>query len=283
MNSIRVARWILQRDLCTFVGCLGDDEFGCILERALHLAGVRSIFQRHEEKPTGTCACLIVEHERSLLANLGAALELNMDHMSSPQVSAAIDAAGAFYLEGFFMNVVSSPHSSVHLGEHCAATNKLFCFNLSAPYLCQFFKDKLAAILPYVDVLFGSFIDFQAFGEVNGWDTTDMHNVLQKAVAVPKKNGKRRRTVIMTNGSESTVVATGSGPVREFKPLRVREEDIVDTNGAGDAFVGGFLSQIVKGRSIEHAISIGHAAASVIIQQNGCTTPEKIPAVLAGA
>lgn len=284
MNSVRVARWLLQRDLCTFVGCLGDDEFGCILERALHRAGVKSFFQRHEERPTGTCACLIVDRERSLLANIGAAVELNMAHMNHPDVAGAMDSASIFYLEGFFMNVTSAPTSSVAVGKHCETHNKVLAFNLSAPYLCQFFKDKIDAVMPYVDILFGSTIDFAAFAEAQGWGgAVEPRDIVHRAARLPKRNTRRPRLVIMTNGSESTLVGSSDSEVTEYAPLRVKPEDIVDTNGAGDAFVGGFLSQVCKGRTVAEGIHIGHAAASIIIQQNGCTTPEALPQVLADA
>jgi adenosine kinase len=42
---------------------------------------------------------------------------------------------------------------------------------------------------------------------------------------------------------------------------------------AGDAFVGGFLSQLVCGKSIEECVRAGNYAANVIIQRSGCTFP----------
>lgn len=47
-------------------------------------------------------------------------------------------------------------------------------------------------------------------------------------------------------------------------------------NGAGDAFVGGFLSQYVKGQSLEKAIDCGIWSSSLVIQRSGCTFPEKM-------
>jgi fructose-1-phosphate kinase PfkB-like protein len=44
---------------------------------------------------------------------------------------------------------------------------------------------------------------------------------------------------------------------------------------AGDAFVGGFLSQLVHEKSIEDCVRAGCYAANVIIQRSGCTYPEK--------
>jgi adenosine kinase len=42
---------------------------------------------------------------------------------------------------------------------------------------------------------------------------------------------------------------------------------------AGDAFVGGFLSQLVCGKSIEECVRAGNYAANIVIQRSGCTFP----------
>ena len=43
----------------------------------------------------------------------------------------------------------------------------------------------------------------------------------------------------------------------------------------GDAFVGGFLSQLVHGKAIEECVRAGCYASNVVIQRSGCTYPEK--------
>ena len=44
---------------------------------------------------------------------------------------------------------------------------------------------------------------------------------------------------------------------------------------AGDAFVGGFLSQLVQEKSIDECVRAACYAANVVIQRSGCTYPEK--------
>jgi adenosine kinase len=61
-----------------------------------------------------------------------------------------------------------------------------------------------------------------------------------------------------------------------YSPVNVDESKIVDTNGAGDAFAGGFLSRHVKGRPIEECMKAGHWSASIIIQQRGFQIPTDI-------
>jgi adenosine kinase len=38
--------------------------------------------------------------------------------------------------------------------EHADRHNKLFCTNLSAPFVCEFFGERLMTAMPYVDYLF---------------------------------------------------------------------------------------------------------------------------------
>lgn len=56
--------------------------------------------------------------------------------------------------QGFFLTV--SVESIMKVAKHASETNKLFCLNLSAPFISQFFKDNLMLVMPYVDVLFGN-------------------------------------------------------------------------------------------------------------------------------
>jgi len=50
----------------TFMGCIGKDKFGNILEERTKSAGVRVTYQYHDTEPTGTCAVLITGKDRSV-------------------------------------------------------------------------------------------------------------------------------------------------------------------------------------------------------------------------
>lgn len=142
--------------------------------------------------------------------------------------------------------------------------------NLSAPFLCEFFKAPMEAALPYVDILFGNETEAVCFSKVQGFETEDVAQIALKAAAMPKSGGAGDRMVIFTQGAESTIVAY-QGKISQFSIIPIAKENIVDTNGAGDAFVGGFLSQHVLGKPLEKSVNAGHWAANYIIQQSGCT------------
>ena len=52
---------------------------------------------------------------------------------------------------------------------------------------------------------------------------------------------------------------------------KIDKSKIVDTNGAGDSFVGAFLAAIVQGKSVVEAVKAGNQLAGVVITKSGCT------------
>lgn len=59
-----------------------------------------------------------------------------------------------FVLQGFFLTV--SLESILKVAKHASDNNKIFCMNLSAAFISQFFKAPLMEVMPYVDILFGN-------------------------------------------------------------------------------------------------------------------------------
>ncbi|NP_001279330.1 adenosine kinase [Callorhinchus milii] len=273
-NSVKVAQWMIQKPhkVATFFGCIGKDKFGEILKKKAEEGHVDAYYYEQDEQPTGTCAACITKDNRSLVANLAAANCYKKDqHLDKKENWQLVEEAKVYYIAGFFVTV--SPESILKVASHAAEKNKIFSLSLSAPFLCQYFKEDLMKILPYVDILFGNEMEAATFGGEQGFETEDIKQIAKKAQALPKLNEKRQRIVVFTQGKEDTIVATAD-KVMSFPVLRIKQEDIIDTNGAGDAFVGGYLSQLVYNRPLEQCIRAAHYSANVIIQNSGCTFPE---------
>ena len=275
-NVVRVAQWLIGiHHATTFVGCIGkDDKYGKILEAKATEAGVNVKYMRTDKEPTGTCAVLITGKSRSLCAYLAAANLFSRDHLDVPEVKVLMEKAKYFYISGFPLTV--SPESMLHIAEHAGKEDKYFCFNLSAPFLCSAFKEPMMKVMPYVDYLFGNESEAEAFAKENNFGTTDLKEIAKKMASLPKFNGSRVRTVIITQGSNPTIVYK-NGEIKEFPVIHISPEEIVDTNGAGDAFAGGFMAQLVQEQSLEDCIRCANYAANLIIQRSGCTLPERNP------
>eukprot|EP01024_Parvocaulis_polyphysoides_P014689 TRINITY_DN16138_c0_g1_i1.p2 TRINITY_DN16138_c0_g1~~TRINITY_DN16138_c0_g1_i1.p2 ORF type:complete len:268 (-),score=39.48 TRINITY_DN16138_c0_g1_i1:150-902(-) len=235
-------------------------------------SGVTVQYMTDESTATGTCACCIMGGERSLVANLAAANNYKVEHVKVAENWGLVESAKVFYMAGFFLTV--SIETIIAVAEHAAENDKVLCMNLSAPFLMQvpIFKERLMQALPYMDYLFGNETEAQAFAESQGWETRDIEQIAQKIARMPKQNGLRCRTVVITQGKDATVVSF-NGKVELFPVVPLAKELLVDTNGAGDAFVGGFLSQLVCGKSIAESCRAGNYAARTVIQRSGCTYP----------
>lgn len=74
----------------------------------------------------------------------------------------------------------------------------------------------------------------RAYAESQRWGTTDVREIATRMAALPKENARRKRVVVVTQGTEETVVAVqGEERVRAFEVREVEKGRIVDTNGAG--------------------------------------------------
>jgi len=275
-----VAQALLGYDKCVaYVGCVGNDAYGEQLQTAAEAAHVDVAYLKDEATATGKCAVLITQDgaARSLVTDLGAANNYKHDHATSAEVAARIASARVFYSAGFFQTV--SPETMIHVAQHAADNNKIFCTNLSAPFLMQVppFFEAIQNTIPLTDILFGNeaevdqFKDSMAAVEGSGFSTEMTREEAAKAIAnMPKTNQSRPRMVVITQGAEPTLVCTGDSV--ETYPI-IPCDNLLDTNGAGDAFVGGFLAKLVMdpASNAKALCDAGNYAANVIIQRSGCT------------
>ena len=265
-NTIRVAQWMMQKAGQTaFMGCVGTDDYAKQLEECATSDGVLVYYMNDEKTPTGTCAALIKDGERALVTNLDAANNFKPTHLDTDKAKEVVEAAKFYYCAGFFLTV--SVESLVQVAEHALKEKKTFALNLSAPFIVDFFGDQMAQAMQYADFLFGNEGEAAAYGKKHNLGE-DIKEIALAVSKLPKKDESRPRTVVFTQGSECTIVAV-DGKVTEYAVDPLAKELLVDTNGAGDAFVGGFLSQLVDGKDMEACVKAGHFAARYIIQQSG--------------
>ena len=197
-NSIRVAQWILGKtNVTAYMGCVGADESSKILEEKAKQAGVNVRYQTCD-KPTGRCAVLITDQNRSLVTKLDAANHFTISHLEEEANWKVVSSTKLVYSAGFFLTV--SVDSMLKVAKHCSQSNKTYCLNLSAPFLCQFFKDQMSSVLPFTDIVFGNETEAATYSEVNNLNTSDVAEIALKIAMLPKENGSKSRLVVITQG-----------------------------------------------------------------------------------
>jgi adenosine kinase len=262
LNTIRAANHMLkdaQPSKCGFFGSIGNDEIGRTLSNELQRTNIHGFFSVDQETPTGSCAVIVHNKERTLCANLAACVKYKIEHLAANL--AVLEKASFLYTSAFF--ITSNYDALLNYARFAADHNKPLGYNLSACFLIQFNTDKVNAILEYADYVFCNEDEAKCFAEVNKIDFSS-GNFMDIAVAIAKwnkVNTKRPRVAIITQGKDPIVVAAykeGEYLKRiEYQIPRISHEQIIDTNGAGDSFTGAFLSQIVQGKDLETAMRAG--------------------------
>lgn len=63
MNSARAANFFMnhrgQQNQVTYMGSIGEDDKGKVLEDSISGAGINGVFHKCNDTPTGTCAVLV--------------------------------------------------------------------------------------------------------------------------------------------------------------------------------------------------------------------------------
>jgi adenosine kinase len=219
-----------------FIGCVGKDQYADTLRTESERQGVRVEYRIDEEQPTGRCGVVITGSNRSLCTDLAAANCYKIEHLKQPEIWSLVEQAKVFYVGGYHLTV--SPPAIMALAEEAASKDKTFILNLSAPFIPQFFKDSLGETSPYWDYLLGNETEAEAWAKSHDLPTTSTVQDIAKAlVTLPKKNEKRKRYVVITQGTEPTIVAEqahdGEVVVNEYPVHVISKDKIYDTNGAG--------------------------------------------------
>jgi adenosine kinase len=122
---------------------------------------------------------------------------------------------------------------------------KVFALNLSAPFVPQSFGAQPHQVLPYCDIIIGNECEAEAWASASGLaEETDLRKIAKAIISILKFSVSHPCIIIFMRGAESTLLVTSTEPrSAKFFPVEVLSgEEIVDTNGAGDAFAGGFLA-----------------------------------------
>lgn len=277
LNSCRAAQYLFKgKNLgsIAYMGCIGDDSYGKVLEEELTKCGVTANFSKTTETPTGTCAVVVVGGERALCANIAAAAKYPTSHLDNSM--AFLEKAKFIYSTSFF--ITSNFEALIKIGKYCAENDKPFGYNLSAIFLLQFFKDQLMEALSYSDYIFANEDEADAFAKAMDQEGATRTQVAEMLVKATKVNSKRTRMSIITQGPEPVLVGimkeNGEVEVKSYPVPQIESSKVIDTNGAGDSFVGAFLAKLMEQCPLDECVEAGIKLSGAVVQRSGATFPE---------
>ncbi|KZV69606.1 adenosine kinase [Peniophora sp. CONT] len=267
-NAARAAAYILPPGTVVYTGCTGDDALREQLSTANAREGVLEYYDIKKDMGTGACAVIITGHHRSMVTSLRAAQHFSRTWLEKPHIASLIDSAKVFYMEGYWLT--HDTDGLLYLAEKSAKEGKTFALNISAPFVPQFYKSELDRCLAVADIVVCNEAEARAWALAEGLQTDDVLVIVRALASFRKANVARSRLAIITQGARSTVVFSSNWEEPNIYPVPpVEESQIIDTNGAGDAFVGGFLAAYALGKHIDLCIDVAHKLGSMTVQMVG--------------
>merc|ERR1711865_1322588 len=87
-------------------------------------SGINAQYMEDASTPTGCCACLILDKERSLCTSLAAANNYKVDHVKKPENWKIVESAKIVYSAGFFITVSPALRRRFPTATSCSATRQ---------------------------------------------------------------------------------------------------------------------------------------------------------------
>jgi adenosine kinase len=261
---------------CIMIGCVGKDKYGEQIIDGLKKVNVDPILEISETELSSRCACGIIDNVRCLLPQIRASSKLSLSFVQN-NLKKFLEA-DILFIEGYFVidcwDIVKYLLSSFKL------QGKKICFTLSAVFMVNVFFDRIKEVSNAADFIFANEEEGEAFaiklGAKAGLSNKENAELIHHSL--DKDEG---RVLVLSHGPNPTVVSTWNYDKKSFKEYfeepvyPIDKSKIEDTNGCGDALVGGFLCEYIKGSDLKKCIKAGQYASYEVIQQIGCQFPEK--------
>jgi sugar/nucleoside kinase (ribokinase family) len=220
-QAANVAAWVSHVGAAvSFIGCVGSGDV-IKLEQELNSQGIKSSLQS-SSKPTGSLVVLVDGQSRSMLTDRGANQDLDL---------AKIDPAGfgVVYVSGYSLLGRSFEQVSAFASKVKAAGALLAIDPGSYGFIQDHGVDSFRDLIGLADIAFPN-QEEQDLLELSG----------------------RVRLNVVTSGHLGAMAHKKDGDVIEVASIGSK---LVDPTGAGDAFCGGFLAQLVQGPGFQQLAS----------------------------
>ncbi len=244
------------------LGRVGADDLGAPLLEALEEKGVdTNPVEAVEDESTGAAfITLTPDGENAITVAPGANRRVRPADVDA--VSEAIQAARVLVAQ---MEV--SPETVARAVEIAAACGVRPLVNLAPPM--ELSKETLSELDPLV-------VNEHEAAFLLGEKVEGVEGALS---AAPELLALGPRAVVVTLGKAGAVYADGKDTDHVPSP----EVEVVDTTGAGDAFVGALAVRLARGGSLENAVSYAVRAGAAAVTREGAQgalpTPETVEAL----
>lgn len=116
-----------------------------------------------------------------------------------------------------------------------------------------------ASLFPLIDILVVNQTEIKMLTGIEPKNPTQIQKASKQLL------GKKVHSVLLTLGQGGSVYVSSKDTIL----VDAYTVDVIDTTAAGDAYIGAFSAQLIKGNNIENSMRYATAAAALSIQKQG--------------
>ena len=285
LNILRAISWGLKNnnmDLSaekkiSMLGCVGNDILKNKIINTLQQCNINTNLLEQVDMGTSRCAVGICNNrDRYFLSEILASRNLSSNFIQNHWNE--IISHDALLIEGYFIKENFELCSNV-----CDAfinQGKYIILTLSDPLMIESYRENIITIAKKADMVVGSLNAAKKLVEENN-NNINIDILFQKIYAILNDQNYKSRILIITAANHGVFCSkydqvTKTEEHFQTFPSQINNRDIVDFNGAGDAFLGGFISQQMQNKTFEECCILGNKAAAVVIKNIGCNFQNSI-------
>jgi ribokinase len=250
----------------SFISKIGRDTFGDLALKTYEQAGVTAKLTVMDDQPTGAAFIYVNDStgDNAIIVYAGAAGTIGVEDVEAARETIARSAV--------FVTQLEQPATAAHRALHIATLAGVTTIFNPAPAgvfpaeiygLCDYIVPNEIEAAALVGFPLDTLDDAKRSGDV----------LLSQGVGVAVITLGARGVLFHDAGQSVHVPAVSCGPV-------------IDTTGAGDAFVGGFAAALARGAAPLEAVRFGCATAGIAVTRRGTApampTLAEIEVVMAG-
>ncbi|KAJ9591142.1 hypothetical protein L9F63_002297 [Diploptera punctata] len=291
-NTLRIFQWLINSPFYSvFLGGIGEDEEGKMLESLVKNAGVDTRYKYHKNHATGSCLALITGENRCLLANLCAANVYKPQDLEVEENIDILNKVYMIYIESFFIS--HSYDVALQLLDFCKTRKTPLIFSIGSVYMFNDFARELITLSKNANIVFGNKEEFMELARAMGLNLMNVKSTLLALHSMINKEHEfldhgfgqylkqLGKVLVMTDGKNPVLCVYGginSKPVLvEYAVPEMKVNLVKDTTGAGDSFLAGFLVGMFALNNIKTCLAWGCWTARQVIQLVGCQVPSCQP------
>ena len=233
----------------TFISKLGDDTFGKLALETYEKVGVHAELDIVDDCPTGAAFIFVnnTTGDNAIIVYPGSGGTLSAEDVERRRV--AIKSSRVFVTQ------LEQPVEAALRGLDIARQSGVITLFNPAP--AETFPDEMFALCDYI------IPNETETRDIVGFPVTTIDEARAAARQLRKRGA---RAVVITLGDKGVYVLSDE---EDAHIPAICNDTVIDTSGAGDAFVGGFSAALAAGEPVLSAARFGCAAAGISVTRRG--------------